>query len=95
MATPWQRGAGGQALLRDGLRALGLGAGSGTYVDDLRTVLRQRVICVAVVALVALLLAGYLFFSFYKVMGGGGRGAPLPQRHRPGRPHPPAACLGQ
>ncbi|MEO3691941.1 methyl-accepting chemotaxis protein [Roseateles paludis] len=45
--------------------------GTGTYVDDLRTALRQRVTRVVVVALVALLLAGYLFFSFYKVMGGG------------------------
>jgi methyl-accepting chemotaxis protein len=45
--------------------------GSGIYVDDLRVATRQRLAWVAGVVTVALLLAGYLFLSFYRVMDGG------------------------
>jgi methyl-accepting chemotaxis protein len=45
--------------------------GSGIYVDDLRSAANRRLELVGVVLALALVLALYLFFSFYKVMDGG------------------------
>ncbi|TSH97177.1 HAMP domain-containing protein [Verticiella sediminum] len=45
--------------------------GSGVYVDDLRTLALRRIGLSAGVVLVALLVAGYLLWSFYRVMEGG------------------------
>ena len=45
--------------------------GSGIYIDDLKTAQRQAAIWVAGIATGSLLLAGYLFLSFYRVMDGG------------------------
>ncbi|MEY2683271.1 MAG: hypothetical protein RJA09_415 [Pseudomonadota bacterium] len=45
--------------------------GSGIYVDDLRGEQQQRWAMVGTVTLVALIVAGYLFLSFYRVMDGG------------------------
>ncbi len=45
--------------------------GSGIYVDDLKVAQRQGVIRVASIVTAALLLAGYLFLSFFRVMDGG------------------------
>ena len=45
--------------------------GSGVYVDDLRRDARQRMTLAGGVLTVALLIAGYLFLSFYRVMDGG------------------------
>ncbi|MDP2007876.1 MAG: methyl-accepting chemotaxis protein [Rubrivivax sp.] len=45
--------------------------GSGIYVDDLKAAHRQVAIWVAGIVAAALLLAGYLFLSFYRVMDGG------------------------
>ena len=45
--------------------------GSGIYIDDLKTAQRQGAIWVAGIVTGSLLLAGYLFLSFYRVMDGG------------------------
>jgi methyl-accepting chemotaxis protein len=45
--------------------------GSGVYVDDLRATLVHNALVEGSVVLAATLLAGYCFFSFYKVMDGG------------------------
>ena len=45
--------------------------GSGIYIDDLKTAQRKAAIWVAGIATGSLLLAGYLFLSFYRVMDGG------------------------
>ncbi|MBK6616189.1 methyl-accepting chemotaxis protein [Ottowia sp.] len=44
---------------------------SGVYADDIRVAVVRRVTLVGAVLLVSLSAAGYLFFSFYKVMDGG------------------------
>ena len=45
--------------------------GSGIYVDDLRTAQRRQIGIDAAVVAVSLLMAAYLFLSFYRVMDGG------------------------
>jgi methyl-accepting chemotaxis protein len=45
--------------------------GSGIYIDDLKTAQRQEALWVTGIATGSLLLAGYLFLSFYRVMDGG------------------------
>ncbi|QPF75297.1 HAMP domain-containing protein [Roseateles sp. DAIF2] len=45
--------------------------GTGIYVDDLRAQTRRHALQVALVVGLALLVAGYFFISFYKVMEGG------------------------
>jgi methyl-accepting chemotaxis protein len=45
--------------------------GSGVYTDDLRTATLHRLAWAGGVFAVALLIAGYLFLSFYRVMDGG------------------------
>ena len=45
--------------------------GSGIYVDDLRSAALRRLVVDAAIIGVSLLLAGYLFLSFYRVMDGG------------------------
>ncbi|MBS0448841.1 MAG: cache domain-containing protein [Proteobacteria bacterium] len=45
--------------------------GSGIYVDDLRSELMAKLRTVIGVVAVALVVAGYLFLSFYRVMDGG------------------------
>ena len=45
--------------------------GSGIYIDDLRREQQQRWVMVGGVTVVALVVAGYLFLSFYRVMDGG------------------------
>ena len=45
--------------------------GSGIYVDDLKTAQRRGALWVAGIVTGSLLLAGYLFLSFYRVMDGG------------------------
>ncbi len=45
--------------------------GTGVYVDDVEQATLQRVWVAGSVVLVALLAAGYLFLSFYRVMDGG------------------------
>lgn len=45
--------------------------GSGIYVGDLQDAVRQQIAWMGVVVTVSLLLAGYLFLSFYRVMEGG------------------------
>ena len=45
--------------------------GSGIYVNDLREILQRQLIWIGSIVLGALLLAGYLFLSFYRVMDGG------------------------
>jgi methyl-accepting chemotaxis protein len=45
--------------------------GSGIYVDDLRAAALVRLQWVGAILLAVLLLAGYLFLSFYRVMDGG------------------------
>ncbi|PZP33898.1 MAG: chemotaxis protein [Roseateles depolymerans] len=45
--------------------------GSGIYIDDLQAAQRQRLLRAALVAAAVVLLGGYLFLSFYKVMEGG------------------------
>ncbi|MCB1996501.1 MAG: cache domain-containing protein, partial [Rhodoferax sp.] len=45
--------------------------GTGIWVDDLRAAQNRRLAWVAGVIVVSLLLAGYLFISFYRVMEGG------------------------
>jgi methyl-accepting chemotaxis protein len=45
--------------------------GSGIWVDDLRIEANRRLAVVAGVVAVSMLLAGYLFLSFYRVMDGG------------------------
>ncbi len=45
--------------------------GSGIYVGDLRESMRRQLAADAAIVLASLLLAGYLFLSFYRVMDGG------------------------
>jgi methyl-accepting chemotaxis protein len=45
--------------------------GSGVYVGDLRQALQRELATVAGVTVAAMLVAGYLFLSFYRVMDGG------------------------
>ena len=45
--------------------------GSGIYIDDLRAAANARLAFVGGVVLVAMLVASYLFLSFYRVMDGG------------------------
>ena len=45
--------------------------GSGIYVDDLRLVLRRKLLVDGALVTAVLLLAAYLFLSFYRVMDGG------------------------
>lgn len=45
--------------------------GSGIYMDDLRTARYQQMKWIIVVLVLDLLVAGYLFFAFYRVMSGG------------------------
>jgi methyl-accepting chemotaxis protein len=54
-----------------GFAPWGWAIGSGVYVGDLREAMQQQWILAAGVVLGALLVAGYLFMSFYRVMDGG------------------------
>ena len=45
--------------------------GSGIYVDDLAAVARERLQMAGTAIAVVILVAGYLFYSFYRVMDGG------------------------
>jgi len=45
--------------------------GSGIYVDDLRADVQRTVVFSVSIVLAAVLVAGYLFLSFYRVMDGG------------------------
>ena len=45
--------------------------GSGIYVDDLRADVQRTVVFSVSIVLAAILVAGYLFLSFYRVMDGG------------------------
>ena len=45
--------------------------GSGIYVDDLRADVQRTVVYSVAIVLAAVLVAGYLFLSFYRVMDGG------------------------
>ncbi|WP_341887864.1 methyl-accepting chemotaxis protein [Variovorax sp. YR752] len=45
--------------------------GSGIYIGDLRDALQRQLLTDAAIVGVSLLLAGYLFLSFYRVMDGG------------------------
>jgi methyl-accepting chemotaxis protein len=54
-----------------GFQPWGWVIGSGIYIDDLRQALLSQVQKVALVLTGAMLLAGYLFLSFYRVMDGG------------------------
>ncbi len=54
-----------------GFEPWGWVVGSGVYVDDIRKASWQQARVSGVVVLAALLLAGYLFLCFYRVMDGG------------------------
>ena len=54
-----------------GFEPWGWVVGSGIYVDDLAATQRERVGMAGLVIVGVLLVAGYLFSSFYRVMGGG------------------------
>jgi methyl-accepting chemotaxis protein len=45
--------------------------GSGIYIGDLHQQIQQRLVWAGAVTVAALLVAGYMFFSFYRVMDGG------------------------
>jgi methyl-accepting chemotaxis protein len=45
--------------------------GSGIYIGDLQQALLQELVWVGAIVLTSVLMAGYLFFSFYRVMDGG------------------------
>ncbi len=45
--------------------------GSGVYIDDLHDVLKRELVVLGAVMTLSLLVAGYLFLSFYRVMDGG------------------------
>ena len=45
--------------------------GSGVYADDLRAEAAQRLVVALAILALSLLMAGYLFLSFYRVMDGG------------------------
>ncbi len=45
--------------------------GSGIYIDDVREAFRQEIVWTVAVLLGVLVVAGYLFLSFYRVMHGG------------------------
>jgi methyl-accepting chemotaxis protein len=78
-----------------GFEPWGWVVGSGIYVDDLQ---RSGASCRGGGhrRIAAMLLAGYLFLSFYRVMDGGLRETPAPPaRHDRRRPHHLADALGQ
>ena len=55
----------------EGFEPWGWVIGSGVYIDDLRSATQQRLLLAVGVFGLALLIAGYLFLSFYRVMEGG------------------------
>ena len=54
-----------------GFEPWGWVVGSGIYVGDVREAAQRKVAWMAAIVAAALLLAGYLFISFYRVMDGG------------------------
>ena len=54
-----------------GFEPWGWVVGSGIYIDDLKALERAHIVKVGSVVAVTLLLAGYLFLCFYRVMEGG------------------------
>lgn len=54
-----------------GFKPWGWVIGSGSYIDDIYQELKNQFIGCATIAALALVFAGYLFWSFYRVMDGG------------------------
>ncbi|MEZ5650383.1 MAG: cache domain-containing protein [Burkholderiaceae bacterium] len=54
-----------------GFKPWGWIVGTGIYVDDIQTAVMARVEVIGAIVAGSLLLAGYLFMSFYRVMDGG------------------------
>jgi methyl-accepting chemotaxis protein len=75
VAYQWPRPGSTQAVDKlsyvKGFAPWGWVVGSGIYVDDLKAAQRHEATWVAVIVVGALMLAGYLFLSFYRVMHGG------------------------
>ncbi|MCK6426988.1 MAG: methyl-accepting chemotaxis protein [Burkholderiaceae bacterium] len=71
----WPRPGGGAAVDKisyvKGFAPWGWVIGSGVYADDLRRAAQQRLGMAAAILLLSLVMAGYLFLSFYRVMDGG------------------------
>ncbi|TXT41137.1 MAG: methyl-accepting chemotaxis sensory transducer [Comamonadaceae bacterium] len=71
----WPRPGGTQPVDKlsyvQGFEPWGWVLGSGIYVDDLNQQLQHQMVFDAVIVLISMLVAAYLFLSFYRVMDGG------------------------